>query len=119
MKIKVFYNKSCNLCNSEINHYKKHSDNNFKWIDITNNKDALKFTSKTYKQLIRRIHVIKGNELLIGASAFLEIWRNIPKYRFLYYFFKIKLSFLLLYLLYEIVAYFLFLKNKSMLKKNG
>ncbi|MAI75793.1 MAG: DUF393 domain-containing protein, partial [Pelagibacteraceae bacterium TMED65] len=40
------------------------------------------------------------------------------KYRFLYYFFKIKLSFLLLHLLYEIVAYFLFLKNKSMLKKN-
>ena len=53
-----------------------------------------------------------------GVINSIEIWRNIPKYRFLYYFFKIKLSFLLLYLLYEIVAYFLFLKNKSMLKKN-
>ena len=118
MKIKVFYNKSCNLCDSEINHYKKYSNNNFKWIDITNNKDALKYTSKTYEQLIRRIHVIKGDKLLIGSYAFLEIWRNVPKYRFLYHFFKIRMFFIILHLLYEVAAYILFLKNKSMLQKN-
>ena len=77
-KIKVFYNKSCKLCKTEINHYKKHSDNSFLWIDIIDNDHAIKTTSKSLKQLIRRIHVIKDGQLLEGASAFLEIWKNIP-----------------------------------------
>ena len=118
MQIKVFYNKSCKLCKTEINHYKKHSDNSFLWIDIIDNDHAIKTTSKSLKQLIRRIHVIKDGQLLEGASAFLEIWKNIPKYRFLYYLFRIKFCFFFLHLLYEIVAYFLFLKNKNLLNKN-
>ena len=28
MKIKVFFNNSCNICKMEIDHYKKHSDDN-------------------------------------------------------------------------------------------
>ena len=38
MGIKVF-NDSCNVCRLEINHYKKISDDNLEWIDITNNND--------------------------------------------------------------------------------
>ena len=59
MKIKVFFNNSCNLCRYEINHYKKIADSNLEWIDITNNDEALKATSKTHKELLRRL---KRNE---------------------------------------------------------
>ena len=49
MSIKVFYNKSCKICNAEINHYKKYSNNEIEWIDIINNPKAQKLTSKTYE----------------------------------------------------------------------
>ena len=45
MKIKIFFNNSCSVCRLEINHYKKISDSNLEWIDITNNNDALKITN--------------------------------------------------------------------------
>ena len=116
MKIKVFFNNSCSICRLEINHYKKISDRNLEWIDITNNNDALKITSKTQEELLRRLHVIDDGEVIGGAKAFIVIWSKIPKYKFLSKLFSIKLFFLLFHYIYEFVAYFLFLKNKNQLK---
>ncbi len=44
MKNRVFYNNSCNICRAEINNYKKHSNENIKWLNVTNNKEAKKQT---------------------------------------------------------------------------
>ena len=115
--VKVFYNNSCNICRTEINHYKKHCDDNIKWIDVTDNQEAQNITSKSYKELLRRMHVIHEGKIIDGAESFLIIWKNIPKYNFLYKVFKIKPLFILLNFFYEIVAYFLFIKNKHLLKK--
>tara|TARA_B100001093_G_scaffold513124_1_gene584390 strand:+ start:4 stop:357 length:354 start_codon:yes stop_codon:yes gene_type:complete len=117
MKNKVFFNNSCNICRTEINHYKKHSSKNIEWVDVTNNKKAQQITSKTYKQLLRRMHVIQNGRLIEGAEVFLIIWKNTPKYNFLYKIFKLKPLFFFLRIFYEIAAYFLFLKNKHLLKK--
>ena len=116
MGIRVFFNNSCSVCRLEINHYKKISDNNLEWIDITNNDDALKITSKTQEELLRRLHVIDNGRVISGAKAFIIIWSKIPKYKFLSKLFSIKPFFLIFHYLYEFVAYFLFLKNKSQLK---
>ena len=116
MGIKVFFNNSCSICRFEINHYKKISDNNLEWIDITNNNDALKITSKTQEELLRRLHVIDNGRVISGAKAFIIIWSKIPKYKFLSKLFSIKPFFLIFHYIYEFVAYFLFLKNKSQLK---
>ena len=116
MGIKVFFNNSCSVCRLEINHYKKISDSNLEWIDITNNDDALKITSKTQKELLRRLHVIDNGKVIGGAKAFIIIWSKIPKYKFLSKLFSIKLFFLIFHYTYEFVAFFLFLKNKSQLK---
>ena len=80
MKNKVFFNNSCNICRAEINHYKKHSNENIEWVDVTNNKEAQQITSKSYEQLLRRMHVIQDGKLIEGAEVFLIIWKNIPKY---------------------------------------
>ena len=116
MRIKVFFDNSCNVCRLEINHYKKISDNNLEWIDITNNDDALKITSKTQEELLRRLHVIDNGKVIGGAKAFIIIWSKIPKYKFLSKLFSMKPFFLIFHYIYEFVAYFLFLKNKNQLK---
>ena len=113
--VKVFFNNSCNICRAEINHYKKHSDSNLEWVDVTDNQDAQQLTSKSYKDLLRRMHVIQDGKVIDGAESFLIIWKNIPKYNFLYKIFKIKPLFFFLNIFYEISAYFLFIKNKHLL----
>ena len=113
--VKVFFNNSCNICRAEINHYKKHSDNSVEWIDVTNNGEAQKVTSKSYKELLRRMHVIQDGRVIGGAESFLIIWKNVPKYNFLYKIFKIRPMFIILNIFYEIAAYFLFIKNKHLL----
>ena len=117
MTHRVFFNNSCNICRAEINHYKKYSNENIEWVDVTNNKEAQKITSKTYKQLLRRMHVVQDGKIIEGAEVFLIIWKNIPKYNFLYKLFNNKPMFFLLKIFYEIAAYFLFLKNKHLLKE--
>ena len=97
MKIKVFFNNSCYVCRKEINHYKNICKDNFNWIDINNNQTAKKLTSKSFKELLRRIHVIENNRVISGAEAFLIIWKNIPRLNFLYKIFKIKPLFLIFF----------------------
>ena len=116
MGIKVFFNNSCSICRFEINHYKKVSDRSLEWIDITNNDEALKATSKSQKELLRRLHIIDDGKVIEGAKAFVIIWSKIPKYKFLYKIFSIKPFFVIFDYVYEMVAYFLFLKNKNQLK---
>ena len=113
--VKVFFNNSCNICKAEISHYKKHSNDKIEWIDVTNNKEAQKITSKSYKELLRRMHILEDGNIIDGAESFLIIWKNVPKYNFLYKIFKIKPLFFLLNIFYEIAAYFLFIKNKHLL----
>ena len=117
MKIKVFFNNSCNICKMEIDHYKKHSDNNLEWVDITNNHEAINLTSKSSAELLRRLHVIDNGKVISGAKAFVIIWSKIPKYKFLAKIFSFKPFFIIFHYLYEFVAYFLFLKNKHQLNE--
>ncbi|MDA9084621.1 DUF393 domain-containing protein [Candidatus Pelagibacter sp.] len=111
--MKVYYNESCNICRAEINLYKKQNIKEIEWVDITNNKVAEKNTSRNNKTLLRRLHVEENGQVYEGAKAFLLIWKKIPKYKFLYIFFKLPIIFNLFSFLYEIVAFFLYQKNKK------
>ena len=114
--MKVYFNNSCKICRSEINMYKKENIEDIDWIDITDNKDAEKETSKNDKELLRRLHIKENDQVIEGAEAFLYVWKKIPKYKFLYNFFKLPIIFTIFNYGYEIVAYFLYLKNKKQLK---
>ena len=117
MGIKVYFNDSCNICRMENNHYKKIANSDLEWIDITNNDEAIKITSKSQKELLRRLHVINDGEVIGGAKAFIIIWSKIPKYKILSKIFSIKPLFIIFHYIYEIAAYFLFLKNKKQLNE--
>ena len=116
--MKVYYNNSCKICKAEIDLYKKEKIDQINWVDITNNQTAKIETNKDYKQLLRRLHVEKNGKIFSGAKAFLLVWKNIPKYRILYSIFSLPIIFQIFSLVYEIIAFFLFLKNKKQLKTN-
>jgi predicted DCC family thiol-disulfide oxidoreductase YuxK len=115
--VKVYFNNSCNICRAEINLYKKQDIKDIEWIDITNNKSAEIETQKNDKDLLRRLHIKDGEKVIDGAEAFLLVWKKIPKYRFLYTFLKIPIIFTFFSYFYEIIAFFLYLKNKKQLSK--
>ena len=66
---------------------------------------------------LRRLHVKENGKIIEGAEAFLYVWKKIPKYKFLYKFFKLPIIFTIFKYGYEIIAFFLYLKNKKQLKK--
>ena len=77
--MKVYFNNSCKICRSEINMYKKENIEDIDWIDITDNKEAEKETSKNDKELLRRLHIKENDKVIEGAEAFLYVWKRIPK----------------------------------------
>mgnify|MGYP001216731964 FL=1 len=114
--MKVYFNNSCKICKAEIDLYKKQKIQEIDWIDITDNSSAEKEISRTDKELLRRLHVKDGEKVLQGAEAFLVVWKKIPKYRFLYNFFKLPIIFSLFSIIYEVIAFFLYIKNRKQLK---
>ena len=114
--MKVYFNNTCKICKAEIDLYKKEKIEDIDWIDITSNKLAEKETSKSDKELLRRLHVVENEKVIEGAEAFLMLWKKMPRYKFLYNFFKLPIIFNLFSVAYEIIAFFLYLKNKKQLK---
>lgn len=113
MSTKVFYNESCKVCRKEIDLYKK-MKNDLEWFDI--HEEDAKATNLNADQLSRRLHVLQDGQLYKGANAFLIVWSKIPKLNFLYRFAKLPIIFQIFSFFYEIVAYFLYLKNKAFQK---
>ena len=113
--MRVYFNNSCKICKAEIDLYKKENIQEIDWVDITGNNLAEKETSKNSKELLRRLHVKDGDNVLQGAEAFLLLWKKLPKYKFLYNFFKLPIIYNLFSLIYELIAFVLYLKNKKQL----
>ena len=114
--MKVYFNNSCKICKAEIDIYKKQKIQEIDWVNITNNISAEKETLKSDKELLRRLHIKDNEKVFEGAEAFLLLWKRMPKYRFLYNFFKLPIVFNIFSIIYEIIAFFLYLKNKNQLK---
>ena len=111
-KTKVYFNNSCSICRAEINVYKKYSDENIEWVDISSDDNVETETKKGRDELYRRMHVLKNGQIISGAETFLIIWKKIPRYNFLYKFFNKPIIFPIFNIIYEFIAYFLYLKSK-------
>ena len=116
MAIKGYFNESCNICRTEINHYKK-INTTIDWVDVITNKNALKDTNLSPEELIRRLHVVKDNKLHKGLDAFLIVWEEIPRYKILSKFARLPLIYHFGWLIYELIALLLYFKNKTLLKR--
>ena len=116
MHIKGYFNESCNICRTEINHYKR-INSSIDWIDVISNKNALKDMKLSPDELIRRLHVVKDDKLHKGLDAFLIVWDEIPRYKILSKFARLPIIYHLGLLIYEFIALLLYAKNKNILKK--
>ena len=81
-KIKVFYDGKCNICKREINFYSKiDKDKNFDWVNIHNNKERIKNTGISKKELLSILHIQNEKGTIIkGVDAFAIMW---SKFRYL------------------------------------
>jgi predicted DCC family thiol-disulfide oxidoreductase YuxK len=82
----IYFDGLCRVCSAEISHYRKLSGSeNFSFVDIT----QLGFKPEEHGIDPYKVHRVmhvrdpKGN-LHQGVDAFRAIWRELPRYQFIY-----------------------------------
>jgi predicted DCC family thiol-disulfide oxidoreductase YuxK len=81
----VLYNADCPVCRFEIDHYAAYSKAESLPIrfDDLNNVEGLQKWGLDPDTAARRLHVMKDGKLLAGIPAFLALWQQMPRYRWL------------------------------------
>lgn len=81
---RVLYNAQCPVCHAEIAHYADYSAQNdlpIRFDDL--NAGALDQWGLSPEDAARRLHVLKGGALYSGIPAFMILWQEMPRYRWL------------------------------------
>ena len=116
--IRVLYNAECPICNFEIKHYQKYTNNKKIPIQFDDlNSSDLAHWNITADLAARRLHVDLEGEVKVGMEGFLALWNTMPKYRWLFHIFRQPVikqisSFLYDYILAPYI-YFLHLRRKK------
>lgn len=81
----VLYNAQCPVCSREVDHYARLSKDGALPITFAdlNAPDHCADWGVTPEQAARRFHVRKGSETYVGVDAFVVLWSDIPKYRWI------------------------------------
>lgn len=84
-KTTVLYNADCPVCSYEINHYAAYSQRRALPIrfDDLNDTARLAEWNLDADTAARRLHVLKDGQLLSGIPAFIALWQEMPRYRWL------------------------------------
>ncbi|MBJ3761201.1 DUF393 domain-containing protein [Maribius pontilimi] len=80
----VIYNGQCPICAPEVRSYQRQAraaDADLDFADL-NDMDLSRF-DLTEDQAAKRLHVVRDDTLISGVDAFLVIWRELPKTRWL------------------------------------
>ncbi|MEO0667388.1 MAG: DUF393 domain-containing protein [Pseudomonadota bacterium] len=81
---RVLYNADCPVCNFEITHYADYSAREglpIRFDDL--NSDALAQWNLDADTAARRLYVLKDGALHSGIPAFVLLWQEMPRYRWL------------------------------------
>lgn len=80
----VLYNGKCPICAAEIAQYRAQAiaaDAPLDFVDL--HEAALTEWGISADQAARRLHLRKGGQVISGFPAFVEIWRDLPRLRWL------------------------------------
>lgn len=83
-KTSVLYNANCPVCNFEIQHYAQYADANdlpIRFDDL--NSEARAQWGLDADTAARRLYVLHDDTQTSGIPAFLVLWAEMPKYRWL------------------------------------
>ena len=81
---KILYNADCPVCRFEIDHYASYSADRglaLRFDDL--NSCDLNSWGLSSDQAAKRLYVRKSGQLYSGIPAFLVLWQDMPRYRFL------------------------------------
>lgn len=84
LETSVLYNATCPVCNFEIQHYARYAFAKglpIRFDDL--NSDAREHWSLDADTAARRLYVLHDGKLTSGIPAFLVLWAQMPKYRWL------------------------------------
>lgn len=83
--VTVFFDDQCGLCSKEIAHYQKVTPpNTISWCPLSQSQSALKAHDIEYVVALKHLHAIThDNQLYIGVDAFIAIWQQLPRWRWL------------------------------------
>jgi predicted DCC family thiol-disulfide oxidoreductase YuxK len=83
--IQVFYDGGCPVCSREIAFYRARPGlDGFDWIDVSTAAPEALGPGLTRDAALARMHVRRADGTLVsGAAAFAEMWRRMPRLRWL------------------------------------
>jgi len=84
MDTTVIYNASCPICSREIEGYRRYAEARALPLRFQDMDEAdLAAWGLTPQDAARRLHVVRGGRLLAGVEAFVALWREMPRFRWL------------------------------------
>lgn len=81
---RVLYNADCPVCSFEINHYATYSDTRglpIRFEDL--NAVEMRDWGLSRYEAARRLYVLKDGQMYSGIPAFIVLWQDMPRYRWL------------------------------------
>lgn len=82
-KTRVLYNDACPICSREIKHYDKLATKDGLPLTFEPLGDKAAAWGIDPDTAARKIHARRGDEILTGFDAFIAMWSEIPRYRWL------------------------------------
>ena len=80
----ILYNGECPICSAEIAHYERAARKSGTSLVFTDlNQTDLSGWDLTPDQATRRIHARHAGQIISGFPAFLIVWRELPRMRWL------------------------------------
>lgn len=81
----VYFDSQCGLCSKEIRYYQDIApENRFEWKDVAQHHQELTAQGITFEAAMYEMHAIDDKGKVVkGVDAFIAIWSEIPKFRWL------------------------------------
>ena len=81
---RVLYNETCPVCRFEIHHYRDYADSKALPIAFDDLMTGdLTVWGLTQDDAAKRLHVLHQGQIIAGIPAFLVLWEQMPRYRWL------------------------------------
>jgi len=119
MTHKVYYNSACPVCKAGIKDQRQRMEQshiqNLEWVDVHNHPEAISEIDSTLEQVRERLHVrdAEGNTH-IGIDAFIYLWQQTPKLRWLARLLQLPIIHQSAHVAYNILAKGLYLWNRAL-----
>lgn len=82
--LKIFYDGACYLCSAEIDHYRRLKCDYLTFINIADPHFRPETEGLDPARVQLELHVKDSQgKIIAGVDAFIEIWKRIPRYRWL------------------------------------